>query len=122
MKGVVCQYNYADQMSMRPNIEQGSLMVNANLDVTEGVDTFLQVMGTVRDIGDMVLAPSPAGALEGFQIRGSEAKSYLNTIDKSVGAKAIEAIEGIGDTDLLDMSYRIMRAGKSCKYSGFRSV
>ena len=103
--GQICQFNSADHMTTRPSIEQASAVLNANLNLTERIDTFVQVIGTRRNVS-WVLAPSPAGKNERFLVSGENAKSYLNKAQRL--GKAFEALK---NDDHVDIIYRLVELG-----------
>ena len=110
--GQSCQFNYADHMTTRPSIEQASAMLNANLNLAEGIDTFVQVASTRRNVS-WVFAPSPAGKNEGFRVSGKEGKSYLDKAQRL--GKAFEALK---NDDHLDIIYRFVELGNRVKEVG----
>ena len=108
--GTVCQYNYADHMTLRPSIDQTSAMLNTNFKVTENLDTFVRLSGTHRDV-TWVFAPSPAGSGTGLGISGKQAKTYAAKLGPTLSETLNKAFENLQDTDFVDISYRLLELG-----------
>ena len=108
----VCQYNYADHASLRPTLEQASLMLDAGFNMTERLDTFLRFSHTQRDVS-WLYAPTPAGMSSGFTVSAQRAGAMAQKINKSTatGQKAFNTIEGLRDIDRLGISYRLVELG-----------
>ena len=106
--GQVCQFNYADHMSMRPRISQTSAMINSDFKVVDGLNTFVRMGATLRNV-DWVYAPTPAGPTSGLGVSGAHAKTYIPGAEDPNGLN--QAFANLQDTDFVDIRYRLLELG-----------
>ena len=102
---IICQYNKADDMNMRPKISQNSATLSANFQANQEFNTFIRLNGSQRHT-KWVSSPSPADSEEGLTIPGIRAKVYLR---KAQGLN--KAFDRLKDTDFVDIHYRLMELG-----------
>lgn len=101
--GSVCQDNYADRVTNRPDLKQTSAMLNANFKVNESLNTFFRLSGTHRDV-KWAYAPTPIGSFSGHGISGKQAKTYMS-------GHLSEVFKDLQDDDFVEINYRLMELG-----------
>ena len=95
-----CQYNAADHMTTRPRLQQTSVSLNTSLKVKEGMDAFVRLSGTHRNVR-WVYAPIPAGSSYDLGISGKQARVYMNQ-----AGFPHQVLSKIRDEDFVDIIYR----------------
>lgn len=104
--GQVCQYNYADHITTRPELKQTSLMLNTDFKVKEGLSTFVRLSGTRRDV-KWIFAPTPVNSSNGLGVSGAQVKTYVAKTSPQLS----EVFANLRDDDFVDVRYRLLELG-----------
>ena len=104
---LVCQYNFADNASMRPSLQQTNLMLNTNYKLKNNVHFFARTTGTLRQTR-WVFAPSPA---KDAKISGARAKDLVKKLSGEGKQKLSKAFQKVKDDDHIEIFYRLTELG-----------
>ena len=102
--GTFCMYNYADHISMRPRLDQTSLMLNTSYQMKKNLKAFFRLSGTRRYV-KWVYAPSPAGSSTGLGISGSKLRTYMEEANQEINLSQLQ------DDNFVDIVYRLVDLG-----------
>ena len=83
-------YNYADRMSMRPRLDQTSLMLNTNYQIKNNINTFVRLSGTRRYVEYGSMPQVLLGSSTGLSTSGSKLRTYMEQAGQGINLSQLQ--------------------------------